>query len=511
MTKIVIIAGGLATRMHPITEQIPKCLVPINGKPLIEHQLEFFRTKGFTDFIFCVAHLANKVQEYLGDGTIFGVSIKYVQEQKELLGTGGSLRLAKPLLDESKKSKFANSKSNNSKIYNSESNNLSNIIDSDNSSNRTNSLNITNSSKINNSDYSSKTTDSLNESNDFIVYYGDNITDMDFDKFLAAHKKMKGIATICMRPAPKDYKGSSIITLDDSKRVTTFLEKPTDEQRKKYENDATGSKIIYINSGIYAFNTRILDYIPENTVFDIAKQLFPLLIAKNIGVFGYPTTEFFREIGRVEKYEQFCKDVAGKNSIYPQNSISSAPQKAIFLDRDGVINMNVINLISPTQFELISDAASAIRKINQAGYLTIVVTNQPIISKGFCSFADMGDIHQKMKDELAKDNARIDKIYMCPHHPQSGFAGEKKELKFDCECRKPKPGLLLTAIKENNIDPMQSWMIGDSLTDVQAGTSAGVKTILLSTDNKEPSHVDSHLTFQTLTQAVDYILKQNGK
>src|SRR5512137_1803905 len=100
MTKIVIVAGGLATRMLPITEEIPKCMVDINGKPLIQHQLEFFKSKGYTEFIFCVAHLAEKVKEYFGDGSALGVKIQYVQETKELMGTAGSVKLTEPLITE---------------------------------------------------------------------------------------------------------------------------------------------------------------------------------------------------------------------------------------------------------------------------------------------------------------------------------------------------------------------------------------------------------------------------
>ncbi len=246
MTKIIIVAGGLATRMKPITEEIPKCLIDINGKPLILHQLEFLKKHGFNEIIFCVAHLADKVKEYFGDGSKFGLNIKYVQETKELMGTAGSVKLTENLIGNDK---------------------------------------------------------------EFIVYYGDNLTNMNFGKFLSFHKQNNALATVCMRPTPENYKASSIITLDDKNKIEVFLEKPSEEDLHKNK----GKK--YINSGIYAFSNKIFDLIPQNTKYDFAKQLFPLLIEQNKPFYGYPTTEYFREIGRVEKYEQFLKEVEGKDLI----------------------------------------------------------------------------------------------------------------------------------------------------------------------------------------------------
>jgi D-glycero-D-manno-heptose 1,7-bisphosphate phosphatase len=155
-------------------------------------------------------------------------------------------------------------------------------------------------------------------------------------------------------------------------------------------------------------------------------------------------------------------------------------KKAIFLDRDGVINENVSDLAKPEQFKLIPDVPDAIKRINASGYLAVVVTNQPGIAKGFCSFKDMEKIHDKMNRLLKEKGAHIDALYMCPHHPEKGHLGEIEGLKTDCECRKPKPGLILRAAKDLGIDLHASWMIGDSFTDILAGKSAGTKTILLS-------------------------------
>jgi len=189
-------------------------------------------------------------------------------------------------------------------------------------------------------------------------------------------------------------------------------------------------------------------------------------------------------------------------------------KKAIFLDRDGVINENVKDLVKISQFNLLPNVAEAIKKINDSGYLAIIITNQPIIAKGFCTFKEMEKIHEKMKELISKKGAFIDKLYMCPHHPEKGFPGEFAELKIDCSCRKPKPGLFLQAIKELDIDPKKSWSIGDSLSDIEASKKAGIKAIFLTSGGGSGSKNESELKDskpdyikKNLLDAVDFILK----
>ena len=150
-------------------------------------------------------------------------------------------------------------------------------------------------------------------------------------------------------------------------------------------------------------------------------------------------------------------------------------QKAIFLDRDGTINVYKGFLTRPDDFELLPGVTEAIHRINKSGYLCIVVSNQPVIARGDCSFDDLKAIHDKMETELGHQGAFIDAIYYCPHHPDKGFEGERPDYKFNCDCRKPKPGLLLQAANDWNIDLNESYMIGDSERDVAAGNAAGCK------------------------------------
>ena len=157
-------------------------------------------------------------------------------------------------------------------------------------------------------------------------------------------------------------------------------------------------------------------------------------------------------------------------------------QKAIFLDRDGTINKYVGFLRNIDDFELLPNVSDAIMQINSSGYLAIVVTNQPVIARGEVSVSELEEIHNKMETLLGHEGAYLDAIYYCPHYPHKGYEGEIPELKIECDCRKPKPGMLLRAANDFNIDLSQSWMIGDSDSDILAGKSAGCRTALIGSD-----------------------------
>lgn len=131
------------------------------------------------------------------------------------------------------------------------------------------------------------------------------------------------------------------------------------------------------------------------------------------------------------------------------------------------------------EFELLDGAAEAIKKINALGYLAVVVTNQPVIARGEVSVEELEEIHKKMETLLGQEGAYLDAIYYCPHHPHKGYEGELPELKIDCGCRKPKPGMLIKAAEEFHIDLEASWMIGDGENDIKAGKAAGCHTVLI--------------------------------
>ena len=139
-------------------------------------------------------------------------------------------------------------------------------------------------------------------------------------------------------------------------------------------------------------------------------------------------------------------------------------KQAFFLDRDGVINVEVDYLCEPERVEIIPGVAAALRKIHQMGYLAIVVTNQSGVARGMYAESDVMAVHQRIQQLLAAENAAVDAFYYCPHHRD--FTGE-------CSCRKPSPGMLLQAAREWEIDLRRSVMVGDRLSDIEAGRAAG--------------------------------------
>ena len=203
-------------------------------------------------------------------------------------------------------------------------------------------------------------------------------------------------------------------------------------------------------------------------------------------------------MGTPERYESVSSDF--QNGTVNAKNLSNK-QKAIFLDRDGTINKYVGFLRSPSDLKLIDGAAEAIKRINESGYLCIVVTNQPVIARGEVSVSELNFIHNKMETLLGQAGAYIDGLYYCPHHPDKGYSGEVKALKIDYDCRKPKPGMLIKAAEDFNIDLSSSWMIGDGKNDVGAGKAAGCKTVLIGEDECE-----ADIMAENLLAAVEEIL-----
>ena len=156
-------------------------------------------------------------------------------------------------------------------------------------------------------------------------------------------------------------------------------------------------------------------------------------------------------------------------------------KRAVFLDRDGTINEWKGHVARPENFALIKGAAEAVKELNEAEYRVIVVTNQPVIARGEATFEEVRKIHWKMETLLGEQGAFIDRLYLCPHHPDKGFPGEVATLKVACDCRKPGTGLIQRACNEFNIDLGKSWLIGDTTTDMLAARRAGLTSVLVET------------------------------
>ena len=317
---------------------------------------------------------------------------------------------------------------------------------------------------------------------DFLLLNADAMFNVDFNRFVEFHKEHKGLVTLFTHPNNHPY-DSGLIIADNDKQVKQWLSKE-DERPEFYQNR--------VNAGLHVISPVVLDMRVTATKVDLDRQVLKPLCGTG-KMYCYDSPEYVRDMGTPDRYESVCKDF--EKGIVEARNLKNK-QKAIFLDRDGVINKYVGFLRKTEQFELIEGVSKAIKKINQLGYLTVVITNQPVIARGEVTYEKLKEIHNKMETLLGKEGAYLDGIYFCPHHPDSGFKGEIKELKINCDCRKPKPGLLLQAEKDLNIDLKQSWMIGDGKIDILAGKNAGCKTALIGgEDFGQDITVDSLLAF----------------
>ena len=400
--KAVIMSGGRGTRISELFPDIPKPLIPICGKPVLEHEIECLKEQGFTDIILTVSHMADKIIEYFGDGSKLGVHIDYFVEDKPLGNAGALFRLR----------------------------------------------------------------DKLTE--DFLLLNADSVFNIDFNRFVAFHKEHKALATLFTHPNDHPY-DSGLIIADKNKSVQKWLAK--EEARPEFYKNR-------VNAGLHIISPKLLENDIDLPKIDLDRHLLKPL-ARSGKMFCYDSPEYVKDMGTPERFKTVTKDFeSGK--VFARNLRNR--QKAIFLDRDGTINKYVGFLRNIDDFELLPTVAEAIKQINKSGYLAIVVTNQPVIARGEVTFSELNEIHNKMETLLGAEGAYLDGIYFCPHHPDSGFEGEVKELKFDCGCRKPKPGMQLKAAEEFNIDLKQSYMIGDGEHDRGAGEAAGCKTKIIPTD-----------------------------
>lgn len=396
--KIVIMAGGRGTRIAEVNSEVPKPMIPIMNKPILEYEIECVKRQGYTDIILVIGYLGHVVQEYFGDGSRFGVSIEYIVEETPL-GTAGALYFLKDKIQD-----------------------------------------------------------------DFLLLNGDIIFDVDIQRFYDAHKECGGMATILTHPNNHPY-DSGIIVSDDRGKVLNWLHKEDD--RMWYQNR--------VNAGLHMLSPRMFQRFSTLKKMDLDRDVLKPLIRES-ELYVYDSPEYIKDMGTPDRFYSVIEDMkSGK----VENKNLSKKQKAVFLDRDGVINEYVGFLRDINDFRLMEGVAKAIKMINASGYLTIVVTNQPVIARGEVTLEELKEIHNKMETLLGQEGAYVDAIYYCPHHPDRGFEGERPEYKIECECRKPKPGMLLQAAEKYHINLSESYMVGDGIIDMDAGKAAGCKLVMV--------------------------------
>ncbi|MDO4961758.1 MAG: HAD-IIIA family hydrolase [Eubacteriales bacterium] len=427
--KAVIMAGGRGTRIQSVASDIPKPMIPVLGKPVLEYQIENLKRCGITDILLITGYLSDAVMDYFGDGSKLGVNIRYFNEDKPM-GTAGALYYVKEQLKE-----------------------------------------------------------------DFILLMGDLMISVDFERFMAEHKKSGAAVTLFVHPNSHPF-DSDIIVTDEVGKLADFTEDKCGENAERGKAPAGLSKPVtgviskkleraadfyyhnQVNSGIYALSPEAAALVPEPVEkIDLDKDIIrPLIEAGR--VYAYRSTEYVKDMGTPDRYDEVTEAV--RSGLVEQRNLSNK-QKCIFLDRDGTINIERGFLNNVEGMALLPGAADALRRINSSEYLAVLITNQPVIARGDCSFETLDNIMKKFDTLLGREGVYVDRVYYCPHHTDRGFPGEVPELKFRCRCRKGRSGMIEDAARDLNIDLEGSWMIGDKTSDVQCGMGAGTKTVLLQT------------------------------
>ncbi len=398
--QVVVLMGGLGTRLKEFTQECPKSLVDVEGKPFFDYQLHLMKKWGFRKFVFLIGYRAEMIEQYYGDGKKDGISIEYCYDGEKLLGTGGAVRRALSHLKE-----------------------------------------------------------------DFLLIYGDSFMDINFEETVYRYfrGKTQGKRALMTVLKNNDRFDKSNVIVRDGELVLYDKHQPVPEME-------------YIDYGVCMYERALFEGYAEDVPFDVAQIQNRLSLAGEMT--AHIVTKRFYEIGSPASLEEF--------RAYVKHRFQE-PHPAVFLDRDGVLNEIVFNedteqLDSPMnvgQFQLLPGVPEALRLFKEKGYYLFIVTNQPAAAKGKTSLAKLYDINTYFAEEMQKTGAELDDIYMCPHYTKALPMTKEDFLIRSCDCRKPKPGLLLKAKERYHIDWEHSYMIGDSYTDIEAGKKAGVKTIFL--------------------------------
>ena len=336
----------------------------------------------------------------------------------------------------------------------------------------------------------------------FLILYADIYSNVNLSHFFNYHLQRNSHFTTVVHPNDHPHDSDLVIFDDNTHQVTEIVPKTRVQDNEWYPN--------MVNAAMFAMSKK--DISLDVVMWDLSSDFIPELIKSGYKVFAYETIEYLKDMGSPERRRQVEADI--QSGCVAARTLGKA-MSAIFLDRDGCINEHKGYVRTAGELNIISGVPPAIRRFNKAGLLTFCVTNQPVIARGEISEAQLKVIHNKMESELGRLGAYLDDTYYCPHHPDSGYDGERKELKLKCRCRKPGVGMLTKPIEMWGIDTNTSWMIGDTMTDVEAGNRLGLWTVLLSTGDQNKlgssTFAPPDFIFSDLSNSSTFILEDFGK
>lgn len=436
MQQVVILAGGMGTRLRAVTGDVPKPLAKADGKALLERQLELVAAAGIPEVCVLCGYCADLIREFCGDGSRWGLKLTYAEE-KGPRGTAGAVLDALPQLH-----------------------------------------------------------------NTFILLYGDVVLDVDLARLAAAHEQRSPDGTILIHPNDHPH-DSDIVEIDDEQLVRALHPYPHPEG-KDLPN--------LVNAGLYVLEKEALaklDGLPEKP--DFGKHVFARMVEQGMTLLGYCSPEYIKDAGTPERLEKTSRDLAsGRVAALSLRT----PSPAVFLDRDGVINIERSYISDPDDIALYPDTVEALKRLNRSHFRTVIITNQPVVARGEATEEQLKRVHWRLETLLGAEGAYVDALYFCPHHPDKGFEGERPELKFVCECRKPARGMIDQAAADLEIDLASSWYIGDMSTDIELANRCGMQSVLVRTgfggrDGKFDAMPTC--TTDTLSQAVEAIFAHGGQ
>lgn len=400
--QVVVMMGGMGSRLGSLVKDTPKPLLPVCGRPFFEYELDLLRAAGFRSFLFCTGYLSSGIEDHFGNGSAYGIDIRYKKDgtgadgKPVLLGTGGALRNALDELEE-----------------------------------------------------------------DFLLVYADSFMDIDYRE------------VVCRYYSEKEKGSLSVMTLlHNGGRFDKSNVIYKDGRLILYDKNDPSEDMDYIDYGVNMFSRSVFEGYDSGEVFDLSDVQHKL--SKEGKLSGLVVERRFYEIGRPDSYEEFIS--------YAKDRFEE-PKKAAFLDRDGVLNEIVYNEdieqmdspLKPDQLKLIEGAAEAVQALKDAGYYVFVVTNQPAAAKGKAKLETLFDINRRLRELVPG----IDDVFVCFHHPKGSSFSKEKELIGQCDCRKPKTGLIRQAWLKYAVDMQASFMAGDSFTDVECATAAGLKAVFI--------------------------------
>ncbi len=377
--QAVILSGGRGTRLRPLTNTMPKAMIPFNDKPFLEYLIEQVKEQGFEEVLLLLGYLSEKIIDHFGDGSDFGINIDYSVTDVEN-ETGRRMKLAEQKLGPC-----------------------------------------------------------------FLLMYCDNYWPMQINKMWDHFLKTKASAQITVYTNDDNYTKNNV-RVDDNGIVVC------------YDKTRTAKNLKGVEIGYSIIQKEVLKHLTDENV-NFEKAIYPEIV--NAGrMSAFVTGHRYYSVGSHERLH------------LTRSFFNRRP--AIILDRDGVLNEKAPKaeyVKNWSEFKWLPGAKEAVSLLKSAGYLVILITNQAGIARGAMTESDLEDIHKQMQEELAQENACVDMIYHCSHGWDEG-----------CECRKPKPGMLLQAQKDCHLDLSRTYFIGDDIRDQQAGEAAGSPTLMVSSD-----------------------------